>query len=189
MSRSRPRRSTLSSPLRSSITRHFRKSAAEAIEHALGFEAVAAGAARLLLVVLERLRRAGVQHEPHVGSIDAHAERDRRDDDVDVLVEERVLIAMPLLVGQPGVIGDGAIALLAQPRGEIVDLAPRQTVDDAGLVAMAREHVEDLTLEIRARQHAVDEVRPIERSDELERIDAGRAATRCRAARARSRSR
>ena len=65
-------------------------------QHALGLEAVAPGAAGLLLVVLERLRRAGVHDEPHVGAIDAHAERHRGDDDVGVLVEERVLVAAAL---------------------------------------------------------------------------------------------
>ena len=67
-------------------------------QHALGLEAVAAGAARFLLVVLERLRRAGVNHEAHVRAIDAHAERHRRDDQVDLFVQERVLVAMPVLV-------------------------------------------------------------------------------------------
>ena len=65
-------------------------------EHALGLEAVAAGAAGLLLVVLERLRRAGVHDEAHVRAIDPHAEGDRGDDDVGVLVEERVLVAAAL---------------------------------------------------------------------------------------------
>ena len=93
-------------------------------EHALGFEAVAAGTAGLLLIVLERLRRAGVHDEAHVGAIDAHAERHGRHDDVGVLVEKRVLIPAALAVAQPGVIGDGPHARLAtatrparRPRG------------------------------------------------------------------------
>ena len=73
-------------------------------EHALGFEAVAPGAAGLLLVVLERLRRPGVHDEAHVRAIDPHPERDRRDDDVGVLFEERVLVAAALVVGQAGVV-------------------------------------------------------------------------------------
>ena len=39
------------------------------------------------------------------------------------------------------------------------------------------EHVQDLPLEIRARQDAVDEVRPIEGADELRPDRAGRAAS------------
>ena len=62
-------------------------------QHALGLEPVAAGAAGLLLVVLERLRRARMDDEADVGAIDAHAEGDRGDDDVGVLVEKRILVA------------------------------------------------------------------------------------------------
>ena len=98
MSRSRPRRASDSSPFFSSIIAPLEEVRARSDQHALGLEAVAAGAAGFLLVVLERLRRAGVDHEPHVRSIDAHAERHRRDDDVDLFVEERILVAMPLVV-------------------------------------------------------------------------------------------
>ena len=73
-------------------------------QHALGRQAVAAGAARLLLVVLGRSRRAGVHDEAHVRSIDAHAERHRRDDDVGALVEERLLMPAAHVVGQAGVV-------------------------------------------------------------------------------------
>ena len=85
-------------------------------QHALGFEAIASGAAGFLLIVLERLRRAGMQHEADVRSIDAHAERDRGDDDVHVLVEERVLIAVPLVVREPGVVRPRRDGLLRAAR-------------------------------------------------------------------------
>ena len=158
-------------------------------QHALRFEAVASGASRLLLVVLERLRRAGVDHEADVRAIDAHPERDGRDDDVGLFVDERVLVPVPLGVVEPGVIRQRAHAGRRQPLGERVDLAARRAVDDARLAAMAREDVLQLLLQARARQHAVDEVRPIERADQLERLAQLRAAPRCRAARAPSPSR
>ena len=63
------------------------------------------------------------------------------------------------------------MAFLAQPRRQIVHLAARRAIDDARLILVAAEHVQDLPLEIRPRQHAVDEVRPIEGADELQRID------------------
>ena len=88
----------------------LREVAAGVDEHTLGLEPVAAGAASLLLIVLERLRRARVNDEPDVGSIDAHAEGDRCDDDVGIFVEERVLMPMPRLVVEAGVIGHGAHA-------------------------------------------------------------------------------
>jgi hypothetical protein len=108
-----------------------------------------------------------VHDEAHVGTIDAHAERDRRDDDVDLFVEERVLIAMPLVVGEARVVRHRTNTALAQPVGQRVDLAPRLTVDDARFAAMPRQDVLQLPLQIRSDQHAIDEVRPIERADEL----------------------
>ncbi len=92
-------------------------------QQALGLEPVASRASGLLLVVLERLRRAGVHDEPHVRSIDPHAERHRRHDDVRVLVEERVLVAASFLVCEAGVIRPRPHTDFSQPRGQRVDLA------------------------------------------------------------------
>ena len=49
---------------------------------------VAAGAAELLVVRVERGRRVGMQHPAHVGLVDAHPERHRRGDDAGGAVEE-----------------------------------------------------------------------------------------------------
>ena len=65
----------------------------------LGVQPVAAGAAGFLLIVLQRLRRSHVHDEPHVRLVDPHAERHGRHNDVDPLVDERLLVVMPLLVG------------------------------------------------------------------------------------------
>ena len=45
----------------------------------IGGQPVAAGAADLLVIALDIGRHVGVQHEAHVGLVDAHAERDGRD--------------------------------------------------------------------------------------------------------------
>ena len=63
-----------------------------------------------------------------------------------------------------------AHAGFGQPRRQRIDFPPRRAVDDAGLPAAPGHDVEDLPLQARARQHAVDEVRPIERADELDRV-------------------
>ena len=57
-------------------------------EDALGRLAVSARAARFLLVVLDRARRVGVDHEAHVGPVDAHAERDGGHDHVEPFADE-----------------------------------------------------------------------------------------------------
>ena len=78
---------SVSSPLRSSITRQRMKSADEAIStHSAS--SPSRPARRFLLVVLERSGRAGVHDKPHVRSIDAHPERHGGDDDVDAFREK-----------------------------------------------------------------------------------------------------
>ena len=105
-------------------------------QQALGLQAIAAGAARFLLIVLERLRRARMHDEPDVGSIDPHAERDRRHHDVDVFVEKRVLVAMPRLVVESRVVRARAHPGGLQPFRQRVDFLPGLAVDDARLPLM-----------------------------------------------------
>src|SRR5581483_402490 len=61
-------------------------------QHTFRRQSVASGAARFLLIVLGRPRRAGVHDEADVGPIDPHPERHRRDDDVGMLVEKGFLM-------------------------------------------------------------------------------------------------
>ena len=112
--------------------------------------------------MLQRLWRTGMHDEADVGSIDAHPEGDRRDDDVDVLVEEGILVVVPRSVVEAGVIRTRTIARLGQPRRMRVDVLARGAVDDARLAAMSFEHVEDLALDRASRQHTVEQIGPIE---------------------------
>ena len=70
--------------------------------------AVTTGASDLLVVRVQRLRDVGVNHEPHVRLVDAHAEGRRRDHDIQLVPEE--LLVHPLAVGraQPTVVRRGA---------------------------------------------------------------------------------
>ena len=64
--------------------------------------------------------------------------------DVDLFVQERILVAVPILVRQPRVVRTRAHAGVLQPLRQRVDFAARRAIDDAGLAAVALEHVEDL---------------------------------------------
>ncbi len=83
-------------------------------EHAVGGDAVAPGAADLLVVRLERARHVAVDHVADVRLVDAHPERDRRDHDVAVVVAEGVLRAGPHVRLQPSVVGERGDPRLAQ---------------------------------------------------------------------------
>jgi hypothetical protein len=65
--------------------------------HALRFESIAPGAPALLLVVLDRFRHAGVEHESDVGAIDAHSKGDGGHDQIALLRRELFLCSAPLL--------------------------------------------------------------------------------------------
>ena len=159
-------------------------------QQALGGEAVAAGAAGLLLVVLERLGRAGVHDEAHVGSIDAHAEGDGGDDDVGALVDEGVLVAGALVVGQPGVIRRPPCGR----RRRAPRRSGRRPCARCSRRCPLRRDARSSTASSccsrdEARPHAVDQVRPIEAADEHERVAQPELRGRCPRARASSRSR
>jgi hypothetical protein len=93
--------------------------------------AVAPRAAGLLVVALDRLRQVDVRDEAHVGLVDAHAERDRRDHDDAVFTEEARLVAGAHPGIQPRVIRQGVDALRAQILGRLLDRLAAERVDDA----------------------------------------------------------
>ena len=146
-------------------------------QHALGLEPVAAGAARFLLIVLERLRRARVDDEAHVRPVDAHPERHRRHDDVELSFRNASWLRCRSSSAMPGVIRPRAPAGVLQPLRQRVHFLARRAVDDAGLAAMPLEHVEDLLLQrasarARGRRGSADRTSRPARSRR-----AGRAAT------------
>ncbi len=90
-----------------------------------------AGAAHLLVVRDGGLRRAEVDHEAEVGFVEAHAERRRRDQRLDPVVDQVVLGGQALgLFGLAGVGGDGE-ATLAQVVGDLLGSRDGERVDDA----------------------------------------------------------
>ncbi len=95
-------------------------------------EAVAPGAAGLLVVVFQRLGHVQMGHKAHIGLVYAHAEGDGGDHYSTRLVQEALLMAPPLLILHPGVIGNGVDARIAQVVGGGVYGPAGQAVDDPG---------------------------------------------------------
>src|SRR5690606_21881402 len=94
-----------------------------------------------------------------------HAERDRRDDDDRVVVEEAPLMRGARLGIEPRVVRKRVEALRRKPLRDALDLLARQAVDDAGFAAVRREKAAELPPRVRLRLHAVTNVRPIEAAD------------------------
>ena len=127
---------------------------------------VAAGAADLLVVALDAARQRRVHDRADVGLVDAHAERDRRDDHVEVAGEERALRLVALARQQARVVRAGR-EVARQPLGQRLALLARRGVHDRGPargvaqqsfgrgVARRRRRLDQLERQVRAPE-AVD---------------------------------
>src|SRR5436309_2512230 len=120
-------------------------------EDAVAREAVAARAADLLVVALDRAGHLAVDHVADVRLVDAHPEGDRRHHDVDLVAREGVLVARPHGVLEAGVVRHGAHSGGVEELGQGLDVLPGQHVDDA---ALARAPA-DVGEEVLARPAAV----------------------------------
>ena len=74
-----------------------------------------------------------MRDEAHVGFVYAHAEGDGRHHDDAVFALKPRLVQGARVGVHAGVIGERGHALLAEPGRGLLDLAPRQAIDDAGL--------------------------------------------------------
>ena len=133
---------------------------------AFGFQAIAPGPAALLLVMLQRLGHAGVNHVPHVGLVDAHAEGHRGDDRVDLLFDERFLVAAAVIVRQAGMVRPHAVAQFLQHGRGLLHVLARNAIDDARLARVPVQDFPDLLQAVMAALDLVDQIRPVERADQ-----------------------
>ena len=100
--------------------------------------------------------------ETDVGLVDAHAEGDGRDDHLDVLHEEAVLVLGAGFRVQAGVIGEGLDAVDGEQLGQFLHLLAAQAVDDAGLAGVLADEADDVLLGVHLVADLVVEVRAVE---------------------------
>ncbi|MNX86286.1 hypothetical protein D3C86_1181620 [compost metagenome] len=131
-------------------------------EHALGVEAIAARAARLLLVVLDGLGHARVDDKAHIGAIDPHPEGDGRHDEIHPLGREGLLVLPPGLGAEARMVRQGLVAQALQGLAQALHVGAADAVDHSRLARMAIEHRAHLPEQVLAVLGAVEEVRPIE---------------------------
>ena len=132
----------------------------------VGRQAVAAGAADLLIIAFDVGGEIGVEHEADIRLVDAHAEGDGGNHDNAVLLQEGVLVARAGGLLHAGVIGERLDAVLTQVFGQFVGLAPRGAIDNAALPRMRFDEIPDLLAAGRFRPHRQPQVRPVEAVDE-----------------------
>ncbi len=130
--------------------------------------AVAAGAAGLLVVALDRLRQVQVGHEAHVGLVDAHAEGDRGHDHDPVLAQEAGLVRGARGGVHARVVAHRVDALLHQEGRGLLHGGPREAVDDAGVpLVLGPDQLQQLLERVVLRGDPVLDVRPVEAGDEV----------------------
>jgi hypothetical protein len=135
-------------------------------ENALSRQTVAACAAALLLVVLDRFRHRGVDDAANVAPVDAHAERHGGDDDVELLCREVVLRAAALGRFETGVVGRGLDAVSTQGSGETLGVFSADAVHDHRFPGMAPNGIQYLLQRVMAGKHSIHQVRSVERADD-----------------------
>ena len=127
---------------------------------------VAARAPDFLLIVFERFRQVEMDHAADVRLVDAHAERDGRDDDFAFAAHERLLRRVAILCGHPGVIRARGEARIRKVRGHVLGAFLESDIHHRGPDFRAGETLrEDRQPVARgARCHAQMQVFPAERS-------------------------
>ena len=105
-------------------------------QHALRRQPVTPGTARLLVIILHALGHVVVQHEPHVGLVNAHAKGVRRHNDRRGVVDEVILIFAACFGGQARVVLCGRKAVFGQKLLQLVHILAGGAVDDAALAGV-----------------------------------------------------
>jgi hypothetical protein len=115
-----------------------------------------------------------VADRPHVGLVDAHAERVRRDDHVDVAGHEPPLRLGARVARQARVVGEHGLAERArEPLGQLVGARARPGVDDRREGALLRQRRDEPPLLVGLgprRHHGERQVRPVEAGRDLDRV-------------------
>ena len=102
------------------------------------------------------------------GLVDAHAEGDGGDHDDAVFAQKAVLVRLAQARFQPGVVGQGVDAVLAQRLGDVFHLFARLAVDDARLARVfALDKAQQLLGRILLFDDLVADVGPVKAADKL----------------------
>jgi hypothetical protein len=140
----------------------------QAVGHpGVGWLAVAAGAAGLLVVGLDIFRQIEVRDEAHVGLVDAHAESDRGDHHDALFAQETVLVQAAHVGVESSVVGQRSDAVLGEPAGGFFNFPARLAIHDpcVALVLVA-DKAQQLRSRVAFLDHGVADVRPVEAADE-----------------------
>jgi hypothetical protein len=135
-------------------------------QEAIAGEAIAAGAASLLVIAFDVFGEIVVDDPANVGFVNAHAEGDGGADDFGLVAEEEFLVTGTFGGFEPGVVRFGGVTAASEGFGDAFGGGAGGAVDDAGLVFAAFYPVDDLFEGLVLGEDFVGEVGPVKGGDE-----------------------
>ena len=138
-----------------------------------GRQAVTSCAPDFLVVTLDVARHVAVDDIAHVALVDAHAEGDGGAHHLHVVVDEVALHLLLLLDAHAGMKGLGVDAQAAEFGGHLLGVLAAQAIDDAALVAVQVDELDNLAelhLARRALHDVQRDVGAVKRTDEQARL-------------------
>ena len=139
----------------------------QAVAHpGVGGQAVAPGAAGLLVVALDVFGHVQMRHKAHVRLVDAHAKGDGGHHHDAILAQKPVLVQLPGFAFQARVVGQGVDARLRQGVGDVLHFFTRLAVHDAGVArVLALDKAQQLRGALALFDDGVADVGPVKAAD------------------------
>ena len=141
-------------------------------QQAIGGQAVAARAARFLVVLLDRFRQRKVNDGADSSLVDAQAKRNGADQHADFIRHPALLVTAASVGVHLAVIGDGGNSLLGQKIDGLLDFADGRRINNHVAVRISSERAQQkVVLGPRVHfLHHVPQIWPVETGDALMRI-------------------
>ena len=132
----------------------------------VGGSAVPAYPARLLIIALQILGHIVVDDKTDVGFVDAHAKRVGGHHHLDPVIEEILLVFLPLFLIQARVVAGGGDAPIQQKFVDLLHRLPGGAVNDAALARILLHLPQQLRLFILGRHYIEAQILPVKAGDE-----------------------
>ena len=132
----------------------------------IGWQAVTAGAAGLLIIGLDRAGQIQMRDIADIWLVDTHAESNRGNKAETFFLEERILIGVTNLARHAGVVGPRPDTLLVEPFCRVLDLGAGKTVNDAARSGVAGQKTQQLLARLIPLDNLIGNVRTVERRGE-----------------------
>ena len=116
--------------------------------YALPLLAVSSGTSCLLIITLDALRNVIMNHKAHIRLVDSHSESDGRNNHVNILHKEGILIVGSGLGIQTSMIWSSLYSIDIKKFGKFLHLLAAKTVYDSRLARVLTDELDDISLRI-----------------------------------------